>query len=168
MIQSIGTTRVEEVMNPVTLTVTRGCRMEELARLFELHDVNAAPVVDDAGTFLGIITSHDVVEYESTRAEIQTELNHGYQYDLARYGQGSPLRVPGQHFNEAGFNMTRTVKTANPDDSVSSAARMMCRSHVHHVVVLDPENRPVGILSSLDIVGLVLGEPVCRSARCDT
>ncbi|MEM7452989.1 MAG: CBS domain-containing protein [Planctomycetota bacterium] len=166
MSHSIGTTRVEDVMNTVSLTVDPGCRMDKVARLLDEHDVNAAPVVDQRGVFLGIITSHDVVEFESTRAEMQTELNHGYQYNLARYGSGSPLRIPGQHFNEAGFNMTRTVKTADPADPVSSAARKMCSSHVHHIVVLDSEEKPVGILSSLDILGLILGEPVCRSPRC--
>ena len=163
---SIGTTRVEDVMVTAVETVTETEKMEAAAKLFKDRDIHAAPVVNDAGACVGIITSHDIVEYESVRKGIENELSHGSAYDMAHYGAGVKFRLPGQYFDEVGFHMTKTMQTARVDDSVSYVAREMCAKHIHHVLVLDEKNVPIGMLSSLDILGFVTGQPVCRTANC--
>jgi CBS domain-containing protein len=162
MSSSIGTTRVEEAMNPSVQVVQETDRMEDVAKIFEREDINAAPVVDQQGSCVGIITSHDLVEYEATRDEMKSELNRGTPFDIAHYCGGVEIRIPGRHFDEAGFHMTKTVMTAEAESPLSQAARTMCRKHIHHVVILDAKAKPVGILSALDILGHIVGEPVSR------
>ena len=167
MSTSIGTTRVDEIMNSGLVTVLPNDQMEDVAKVFEKHDVNAAPVVDAEGVCVGIITSHDLVEYEANRIEMQNELNRGYYYDVAHYGEGMSVRFPGHHFDEVAFHMTKKVETAEIHFPLSRVARMMCQKHFHHVIVLDGKKRPLGILSSLDILGFIIGEPVCRNSKSD-
>ncbi len=165
MSTSIGTTRVDEVMSTVVFTVGAKDKIPDVATLFEKHDVNAAPVVNDANVCIGIITSHDLVEYESTRIKVMEHLDRGLGFDLGHYGDGQSfplLRVP---IDEAGIQMTTNVQTAEVHTSLSHAARTMCEKHIHHLVILDDEKHPVGILSSLDILGHVTGEPVARHDR---
>ena len=165
--RALGTTRVDEIMieNPVTVQVTD--KIEVVARVFEKFDINAAPVVDGEGRCLGIISSHDIVEYETSRIEVNQEIQHGYYFNLAHYGDQDPPRMGGIYYDEAGCHMTRTLETAKPSDSLSQVAVKMCQRHIHHVVVLDSDQKPLGLISSLDIIGHLIGVPVCRSARCD-
>ena len=99
---------------------------------------------------------------------MQSELNHGSSYDLAHYGNGVDVRLPGLHFHEVGFHMTKTIRTASVEQPLSMVAKGMCAHHIHHVLVLDETEKPIGMLSSLDILGFVIGEPVCRTSQCPT
>ena len=137
--------------------------MEHVAKVFKEDDINAAPVTNELGTCVGIITSHDLVEYESVRKAIQTEMNRGLVYDIAHYGSGMDIKLPGLHFDEASSHMTKTFQTASVDDSLALVARNMCARHIHHVLILDESERAIGLLSSLDILAFATGEPVYRS-----
>lgn len=167
MSKSIGTSCVDEIMNPVDVTVLAKDQMEFVAKVFEKYDINAAPVVDDNGVCVGIITSHDVVKYEAKRIEMEAELKGGCYFDMAHYGEGAPMRLPGHYFDEVAFHMSKNVETVATHFPVSRVARMMCQKHLHHVLVFDEEKHPVGILSSLDILGHIVGEPVSRHANHD-
>jgi CBS domain-containing protein len=165
---SIGTTRVDEVMTTTVFTVGPKEKIANLAKMFEKHDVNAAPVVNDDNVCIGIITSHDLVEYESTRIEVETHLGRGPGFDQAHYWDGRSfplLRVP---IDEVGIQMTTNVASTERHAPVSRAAKLMCERHVHHLVVLDEQKHPVGILSSLDILGHLTGEPIARHAQGQT
>jgi CBS domain-containing protein len=48
--------------------------------------------------------------------------------------------------------MTADVLTVQPAAPVSELARTMLAAHIHRVVVVDESRRPVGILSSMDIL----------------
>ena len=53
--------------------------------------------------------------------------------------------------------------TAFPTESLESAAERMTRHGVSHVVVVDVSRRPVGVLSTLDLVrSLAAAEPKRR------
>jgi CBS domain-containing protein len=46
-----------------------------------------------------------------------------------------------------------------PDDSTEEAARLMRDYDVHHLVVVDPrERRPIGVVSTLDLVAAIAAE----------
>ncbi len=167
MSTSLGTTRVDEIMNSIDVAVQAKDQMEYAAKVFEKYDVNAAPVVDDDGVCVGIITSHDLVKYEAKRIDMQAELKSGYYFDVAHYGEGMSMRLPGHHFDEVAFHMTKKVETVEAHFPLSRVARMMCQMHFHHVLVLDAERHPIGILSSLDLLGHIIGEPVARHAHRD-
>ncbi len=165
MSQSIGTTTVDEIMVNDVVTVAVKDKIEDVAKVLDQHDINAAPVVDDGGRCVGIITSHDIVEFESSRIEVNQEIQHGYYFDLAHYGQSDPPRMSGVYYDEVGCHMSRTLKTAAPQDPLSRIAQTMCAEHIHHVIVLDDQQQVVGMLSSLDILGHLLGVPVSRKPR---
>lgn len=162
---SLGTTLVQDIMVTNLVSVKPDDKMEDVAKVLEEHDINSAPVVDETGKCIGIITNHDLAEYEATRVEVSNELQHGYFFEQARYGDGSPVKFPGICFNEVGCHMTKTVEAAQPEDPVSKIARTMLRKHIHHIVVMDEQKNLMGLVSSLDILGHILGEPVFRNHR---
>src|SRR5262249_33995091 len=56
---------IEEEMRPVRATDPQG----EAARLFERYDLASAPVVDDAGRLVGVLTFDDIVDVIEEEAE---------------------------------------------------------------------------------------------------
>jgi CBS domain-containing protein len=58
----------------------------------------------------------------------------------------------------AGGSATTEVVTVAPTDSVHHAAELMTEHEVSHVIVVDPlRDRPVGVLSTLDVAGILAG-----------
>lgn len=162
MSNSIGTTCVGEVMSTVVITVLPTDKLQTVAALFEKHDIDAAPVVNESNACVGIITSHDLVEYEAVRTRMIEYLDHGLDFDLAHYGDGQSiprLRVP---IDEVRIQMTGQLETVAPHAPLLDAAHLMCEKHVHQLVILNEEKRPIGLLSSLDILGHLAGRSVER------
>jgi CBS-domain-containing membrane protein len=48
--------------------------------------------------------------------------------------------------------MTADVVTAGPETPLPELARMMIDGHIHRVIVVDEQHRPVGIVSSTDLL----------------
>ena len=154
-----------EAVSTRVITVSPTTRLDEVARLFEEHDINAAPVVDGFGKCVGVITSHDLVEYEAHRIQTENECKHGIAFNMARYGDGDSQGLVGQPYDEVACHMSHNFHEISGQNLMSEAGRIMCQNHVHHLVMLDSAGRPIGILSSLDIIGRILGEPVARIDR---
>lgn len=164
---SMETTRVKDVMVTTLITVQETDRMDEVAKLFEDQAIHAAPVLTKLDKCVGVITSHDIVEYQAKRKAMQKELGRDNALNIANYRYGIDMTLPGHHFEEVGFHMSKKIDPASPDDSLSRVAKEMCSKHRHHVLVLDEHEKPIGMLSSLDLLAFVTGEPVCRDASLE-
>ena len=58
---------------------------------------------------------------------------------------------------QAGAIMTSKIHIIHKDSSSKSAARMMLKHNIHHLIVMD-EGQIIGIISSMDFVKLVAEE----------
>lgn len=158
-------TRVEEIMITDIITVSDTDKMDEVARVFKASCINFAPVLNQSEVCVGVITSHDIARYEATRAEVENEFKHGYFFDRARYGDGTGADIPRLRFDDVGVHMTKSLEVANLDDPLARVARKMCDEHIHHVVILDREQRLIGMLSALDVLSHIFDTPIGRKTR---
>src|SRR5690606_39947053 len=49
-------------------------------------------------------------------------------------------------------HMTAAAQTISPESTLLQAAPCMCLEHVHRLTVVDGSNRPIGVLSTLDVL----------------
>ena len=70
---------------------------------------------------------------------------HGHCQRLAT-GDREPARQPVRQY------MTSDVVTAGPHTPLAKLARTMLDVHIHRVIVVDEQHRPIGIVSSTDLV----------------
>lgn len=148
----LDTVQVADAMSVATVTVSPNDRLEKVARLFSEHGINSAPVVDEFGRCLGIITSSDLVRYQSELPEANARISGGLSYEISRPNSDGSLELIPHPFDEVQRHMTTELQTIEPNRSIRLASKIMCQQHVHHLIVLDDMQHPVGILSSLDIL----------------
>lgn len=143
--------RVHELMNPNVVCARPGMTLREVARLLTRRRVSGAPVVDDRGRILGIVTQNDLTRALSRRiatgdaGRFYTSLDE-YR-DLGRL-PASPATTPVEEV------MRRRVYTVPRDAGVAIAAHIMRERRVHRLLVTE-RGLLVGIISALDLLAVV-------------
>lgn len=104
----------------------------EAERLLKTHRVSGLPVVDN-GAVIGMISLTDLMVARSS----------------AMIGGNWPrLRV--RHL------MSSPAISVHAATSASRAAELMVKRHIHRLVVIDNEDAPIGVLTTLDLLGLLV------------
>src|SRR5699024_2657995 len=62
LLLSPGNTKVEEIMNTQTVSVSQETDQEEVARIIQEYDLLALPVINDENKLLAIVTVDDVID----------------------------------------------------------------------------------------------------------
>lgn len=71
------------------------------------------------------------------------------------------IRARGQAGNTPAWRVcTYKPLTVTPETPASEASRLMCVAHVHHLLVVSPEGKVVGIVSPLDLLAGQAGPAV--------
>lgn len=122
---------VGDLMAIDPVVVRADAPLAEAARHMEGHHVSGLPVVDGAGSLVGVISQTDLLRARAT------------EYLWANW---PGLRV--KHL------MTSPALTVHRDTPLAVAARRMERQHVHRLVVVadEDETLPIGVLSTSDLV----------------
>lgn len=146
---------VADLMQRQLVTIETKDSIVDVAKLFQEHRFHAAPVVNDRGVCIGILTSSDLVRFEAQWQTRQTQLQHGTNFDLARYDDESPASPP-YRLDQVGAQMTTAFQAVAGGVSLSEAISMMYDRQLHHLLVLDGLGKPYGILSTMDVLGYLV------------
>jgi predicted transcriptional regulator len=118
-------TLVSEIMAREVIAVRPELGVEALETLFSEKGISGAPVVDETGNPLGVVSKTDL---------------------LARRGASSTDSAKVRDI------MTPTTFFLSENESIAKAAGLMAFEGVHRVPVLGPRGQVVGIISSLDVM----------------
>lgn len=126
---------VRDLMTADPVVVREDAPLPEVAETLERRDISGVPVVDGAGDLVGVISRTDLARVRATD-------------DLW-------ARWPGL---AARHLMTQPAITVAADTPLADAIRRMESEHIHRLVVVDEGGRrPVGVLSTTDIVHAMTG-----------
>lgn len=150
-----------DLMNPEILTVPEDMTVRELARYLIDHEITGAPVEDEAGRLVGVVSVVDIAAVASDSGDLSTDRSSPDFYvrgweDTVSTEEIRNFRVDNEDL-QVGEIMTPTVYSVGEDASVSEVASMMLRGHLHRVLVTR-DDRPVGIVSTSDLLGLLVEE----------
>ncbi len=135
--------RVEDLMTTEVITIGRGASLKEAARRMIAAGVSGLIVTDDEGTVEGVITEADYVKNESGRRAAK-------RAGLLRWFSHED-EVPSIERLVENV-MTADVVTISPGADHAEAARIMRKSGVKRLPVIDDEDQLVGIVSRSDIM----------------
>jgi CBS-domain-containing membrane protein len=140
--------KVESVMTAEVVTAKPMTPFRELVELLGRRRISALPVVDDAGTLLGIVSEADLLVKEGyprggDDAGVIESLRHWRRFDKAAGVQAADV-------------MTRRVVTVPLGTEIATAARLMVRLGLRRLPVVDDRGRLAGIVTRGDLLKLFL------------
>ncbi|MBI4060713.1 MAG: CBS domain-containing protein [Elusimicrobia bacterium] len=142
-----GAMLAKDIMRRNVVTVGRWLTLSELAKVFEEKCISGAPVVDEAGSILGVVSQTDLVR---TRREASPGVPaYHREFD-------DTIRAGGLHIEE--FDQTRVEEIMTPgaislDEAtpVEKVAKVMINSRIHRVLITRAD-RLVGIVTTMDFL----------------
>ncbi|WP_321799672.1 CBS domain-containing protein [Caballeronia sp. J97] len=140
--------QARDVMTSPVVSVTPETKVHELARLLVQNRISAAPVVDQEGRVIGMISEGDLLH----REEIGTEKRNGRSWWLDMLGsdRGAADYIKS-HAPTVGEIMTREVVCVQEDTSLADIAAVLESHHIKRVPVLR-DRLLVGIVSRSNLV----------------
>ena len=150
-----------DLMNPEVLAVRDDLTVAELAAFLIDNEISGAPVEDRQGRLVGVVSVVDVAAAASEGDDSEAQrpgsdyYERGFE-DALSQEDIEDLRVERATLSVADI-MTPSVYAVPEDATVSEVASMMLEGHLHRVLVTR-EGKVVGIISTSDLLGLLIDE----------
>jgi CBS domain-containing protein len=131
----------------------------DVHRLFVEEQISGAPVIEDDGTLVGVVSSRDLLRAVEEEHDSGTRGHHEYFRELFPYSGPDWSMGPEDLQDRLAQGqvedvMTREVLTIGPNASTSEAARLLRENHVHRLFVTE-RDQLVGVLSAFDLLQLL-------------
>jgi len=139
--------KARDIMTSPVVTVRPTATVKDTATLFLKQRISAAPVVDDDGKLVGIVSEGDFLH----RAEIGTERKRSWWLVLLAQEKGLAADYIKAHAKRISDVMTRRVITASPETSVDEIAAMMEQNGVKRIPLVRDDHL-VGMVSRANLV----------------
>jgi CBS domain-containing protein len=151
-----------DVMNERVLTVPADWTARELAEFLTDNEISGAPVVDEEGHVVGVVSLSDLARSEIEEGRLIPDRSspdywvRSFDDEIAAEDlQGLRVEHEGPTVREI---MNPAVFSVDEDTPVSEVARSMIHSRIHRVLVTRGR-KIVGIISTTDLLGLLVDEP---------
>ncbi len=121
----------QDLMSPGAMTIPEDVTLRAAARLLAREHIGGVPVVNGKGRCVGMLSATDLLE----------------AWAAGVHAADDPVRD----------RMTADPVTVAPGTPLPRLARMMIDAHIHRVIVVDDQERPVGVVSTTDVLAALAG-----------
>jgi CBS domain-containing protein len=149
----------KDIMSPNVVTVTSTMDLREAAKILVEEGISGAPVVDELGNLIGVISQSDLVEYElTTERELTVEAPfYRRPYDDALHPRRG-FQIEQLSADTVKDVMTPYLITIEEETSIQEVAARMSKFGIHRLIVVDDDQQIRGIVTSLDVLRWVAEE----------
>jgi len=141
-----------DIMSPDVVMIPREMSLQGAARLLDRSGVTGAPVVDENGRCIGVLSATDFMHW------VEED-----KHDGKAKGPTESMCNPWQMPEGAAATvcvvedfMTRDPVLVHASAKIGELAHAMMDAHIHRVIVVDGvSQRPIGIVSSMDILAAI-------------
>lgn len=147
----------EEIMEKDVLELTTLTPIERAVELMQEYSISGAPVVDEAGELVGVLSASDIIKRDRA---------HNDEEDARRtdYYTEDPFEASNsEYFSREDYSldalgreltmdwMTPQVVSVSLDATLKDICAQMAKERIHRVFVTK-DNRIQGVVSTLDVV----------------
>lgn len=147
-----------DVMQTSVLSLHPETSLMDAHRLFVEEGIHGAPVVDDEGLVIGVVTSTDLLravseDHESAGLVAAPSVREFLEFSSPAWGDANDFqdRLAGRGVAEV---MTQGAFTVSEETRASAVAELLRSQRIHRVWVVK-EGRPTGVVSAFDLLALV-------------
>lgn len=142
--------KVRDIMRTDLVLVKKTATYKEVAKTLYDHKISGAPVVDDEGKLVGMISEKDLFKvlypyYKTFYATPQAYADLENRENKAQEIQDHPIEE----------YMSKEVVTISPEEPVMSAGATMLARHVHRLPVMEG-GKLIGMVSRKSIYRAIL------------
>jgi CBS domain-containing protein len=150
----------QDIMNPEVMTVTNEMTVKELAGFLTDQEISGAPVEDENGALIGVVSVTDIVRAASSGGD---RLMNGHDREAHFYTRGWEGKLSADELEtlhleddelKVGEIMTPSVFAVEAEAPINTVAQSMMDSHLHRLLVVR-EGKVVGIVSTSDLLSLL-------------
>lgn len=127
--QDLAETPVHEFMSEPVLSITAGTRIYFAVKMLQTHKISGAPVVDNSGHLIGIVSDYDLLLQAATR-DVSSPLE--FRKEVLCVEMNTPLKEVIVH---------------------------LYKTKYRRLPVVDPARRVVGVVSRIDVLMKLLALP---------
>lgn len=146
---------VRDVMQTEVVTLRADMSARDAERVLAEHRIGGAPVVDEAGRVLGVLSQSDLVRLDA--APPSTGATGAFFSDVEDYRDLAALPA-GESLIPVTRVMSTEVLSVAPDTSARDAAHRMREHRVHRLLVVE-DGVLRGVVSALDLL-IAVDEPL--------
>ncbi len=154
------TLTAQSMMNRHVITARPDMTCEEVQELLVANRISGAPVVDETGCLVGLISMSDILNTGLNLA-FSPSFQESDALDRALESEGFHLESITEGF--VSDFMTRRVITATPETAIEALAEIMYKNRIHRVVIVDARNQQLcGIVTTFDLLKAFTGKIPAR------
>ncbi|MCS7166713.1 MAG: CBS domain-containing protein [Gemmatales bacterium] len=152
-----------DLMQENPISINENATIKEAAAILLDRGISAAPVINEAGRPVGVISRSDIVLYEREKGERLSPPADYFTEDTVDVATGKAVPF-GFHVEYPDATTVREIMTpviyaVAPDTSAMQVIQEMLHRHVHRLFVIDASGVLVGVISTLDILRRLRREP---------
>jgi CBS domain-containing protein len=140
----------KDIMSKNVLTVKPETNVSELAQLLTSNNINGAPVVDDNGKLIGVVTENDLV-FQKKKVHIPTVINLLDSFIYLESQEKMKKEMEKITASTVEKIYSKDVKTVSPDTPIDEIATIMAEKFIHTIPVMENDTI-VGIIGKKDII----------------
>jgi CBS domain-containing protein len=156
--------QAKDLMKPNPVSIRRDAGIREALELLTDRGFGAAPVIDEAGRPIGVVSRTDILIHERENARYARvpdwtgSTRDDTDWDLFSDPWGAEeSSIEGTDTTTVGEIMTPAVFTVALNTPAREVVQRMLALKVHHLFVSDGEAAVVGVISPLDVMRRLAG-----------
>jgi CBS domain-containing protein len=152
----LGAATAREMMTANPVSLPEQATIQEALVLLVDRGIHAAPVIDDAGRPIGVLSSTDILIHDRESVTHVPRLPEFYTHTDLALDSGEQL-PRGFHVERVDRTrvrdiMTPTVFAIAPDAPAASVVNEMLTRRVHRLFVVDNSGVLIGVISTFDVL----------------
>jgi CBS-domain-containing membrane protein len=151
---TLGAATASELMVPNPVSIRDNATVQEATVLLIDKGFSAAPVIDEAGRPIGVVSRSDVLTHDREKGEYLSPVP--FYEEEAPQGQKEVFR-PGYQIVDVDRTRVRDIMTpvvfsVGPHTAAREVVRQLTSLKVHRLFVVDRDGVLVGVISTLDVL----------------
>ncbi len=137
--------KAKDIMHGDVMTIKKTLTVYEAVKIFIKKNISGAPVVDDRGKMVGILSEKDIFRAMYPKYDDfydDTNLRTNFDTIEGRFADITKLKVRDV--------MTRDIIAVSPDTSLIKIGAIMLARKIHRVLVRE-KGKPLGIITRRDV-----------------
>jgi predicted transcriptional regulator len=151
----------EDMMVRHVVGINQDWTVQEAAELLTERGISGAPVLDESGRAIGVVTRADIVAHNSGPVQFLSGLKVRPSNVRLQAVKVEPETTPAADAPEKRVRdiMNPVVFSVSRDTPARSVVDAMLCLGVHRLFVTDATDKVLGVISTLDILRRLHGEP---------